>query len=494
MRVIFIFLLALVTTAQAQQINPVPDYIFRNQMSVGRNAATDTAAYMSIGPRFGANKGMMPPMVVDTNTVTGSKRNGLFIFSVQKNKYVYWDSVGAKWAEMAGTGGTAINSGDTAAMLLPYIRHAGYGLIKNVQALLVDTLNISTRAWRQKGIDSVASVRVGGTGTANFITKFTAASTIANSQIRDDGTNVGIGVTPGATDLGKSLSINTFGNGIFSFATGNIYTNANTYYNGTWKYANTGFASQYVQFNGAHLWYSAASGTANNNISFTQPMTLTASGRLLIGKITEATTTLDVVGNIANTTGALFATGSGSVGVGLSSATEKFEVGGNGVFGRGNNASYFVELGTGRTNNGAAFIDLVGDATYTDFGLRLIRNNAGANASSSLAHRGTGPLNIYNYDLAPIVFVVDSLEVGRFNEGYEFLINNGGIDSGDYKLQVTGNIFTTGTITTGAPASGTKKPWKLGEAATVSPTSPNRTIRVEIDGVVYYIHAKTTND
>jgi hypothetical protein len=52
----------------------------------------------------------------------------------------------------------------------------------------------------------------------------------------------------------------------------------------------------------------------------------------------------------------------------------------------------------------------------------------------------------------------------------------------------------SGSITTAAPTSGTAKAWKLGEVASVSPTSPNRTIRVEIDGTVYYIAAKTTND
>lgn len=28
----------------------------------------------------------------------------------------------------------------------------------------------------------------------------------------------------------------------------------------------------------------------------------------------------------------------------------------------------------------------------------------------------------------------------------------------------------------------------------VSPTAPNRTISIMVDGVVYYLHAKTTND
>ncbi len=40
---------------------------------------------------------------------------------------------------------------------------------------------------------------IGGSGTANYLTKFTASTTIENSQIYDNGTNLGIGTTgPGA--------------------------------------------------------------------------------------------------------------------------------------------------------------------------------------------------------------------------------------------------------------------------------------------------------
>jgi len=57
-----------------------------------------------------------------------------------------------------------------------------------------------------------------------------------------------------------------------------------------------------------------------------------------------------------------------------------------------------------------------------------------------------------------------------------------------FRVNKSAEIFTS------APTGGSSKGWRLGEVATVTPTSPNRTIRVEIDGVVYYIHAKTTND
>lgn len=56
------------------------------------------------------------------------------------------------------------------------------------------------------------------------------------------------------------------------------------------------------------------------------------------------------------------------------------------------------------------------------------------------------------------------------------------------------NATLIGTLTTAAPSGGSAQPWNLGEAASVSPTAPNRTIRVSINGTVLYLHAKTTND
>jgi len=63
-------------------------------------------------------------------------------------------------------------------------------------------------------------------------------------------------------------------------------------------------------------------------------------------------------------------------------------------------------------------------------------------------------------------------------------------------LTMTGTTSAefVGSIKTAAPAGGTAAAWKLGTVATVSPTSPNRTIEVDIGGTIYYIHAKTTNN
>ncbi len=56
-----------------------------------------------------------------------------------------------------------------------------------------------------------------------------------------------------------------------------------------------------------------------------------------------------------------------------------------------------------------------------------------------------------------------------------------------------GNFVATGSLTTSAPTGGAGA-WELGVANTVTPTAPNRTITIEIDGTVYYLAAKTTND
>jgi hypothetical protein len=59
---------------------------------------------------------------------------------------------------------------------------------------------------------------------------------------------------------------------------------------------------------------------------------------------------------------------------------------------------------------------------------------------------------------------------------------------------VNGAATFSSTITTAAPSGGTAKPFKIGNVATVTPTSQNRTIEIEIDGTTYYLTAKTTNN
>jgi hypothetical protein len=52
-------------------------------------------------------------------------------------------------------------------------------------------------------------------------------------------------------------------------------------------------ATKYLQAAGTHYWYNAPAGTAGNAITFTQAMTLDASGNLLVGQTTVAGANID---------------------------------------------------------------------------------------------------------------------------------------------------------------------------------------------------------
>lgn len=57
-------------------------------------------------------------------------------------------------------------------------------------------------------------------------------------------------------------------------------------------------------------------------------------------------------------------------------------------------ADALINVGANLTGNRYAYIKLIGDTTYSDYGLRIIRSNTGPNTSSNIQHRGTGYLSI----------------------------------------------------------------------------------------------------
>jgi hypothetical protein len=102
--------------------------------------------------------------------------------------------------------------------------------------------------------------------------------------VLDSSGNLGLGVTPSASNLPTFES--TYGL-IVGVSEVNILQNA--FYSSGFKYKTSSLAAQYQQNAGKHIWYNAASGTAGNAISFTQAMTLDASGNLLVGTTTITT-------------------------------------------------------------------------------------------------------------------------------------------------------------------------------------------------------------
>ena len=175
----------------------------------------------------------------------------------------------------------------------------GYGLsggtITTTGTLIADTLNLSTRAWRQKGLDSLAALEISGSGTTNYVAKFTNTREIGNSQIFDNGTNIGFAVTP-KTWFGSRKAIEINGGGALTGVT-NLFMElyGNSYLDGSinHRYINNGSAGLYGIGNlasgvSSHTFYVAPNGTAGNTLTFTPALNILSNGRVGINTTTDA--------------------------------------------------------------------------------------------------------------------------------------------------------------------------------------------------------------
>ena len=129
--------------------------------------------------------------------------------------------------------------------------------------------------------------------------RYNGSSHLTNDMTLDASGNLGLGVTPSA--WGSPFKAFQGANSSVAFQTNaNVMrlTN-NNYYNGTaYVYSSNGAASQFnLKETSAFEWQIAASGTAGNAITFTQAMTLDASGNLGIG-VTAPAAQLATLGNV----------------------------------------------------------------------------------------------------------------------------------------------------------------------------------------------------
>jgi hypothetical protein len=154
------------------------------------------------------------------------------------------------------------------------------------------TFNINTEAWLQFLGNNVliadgdfTILQTSGTGLMRFRNNSAQnLLTLANNGVATFSSNVGIGVTPSAANLPSIESQYGFFSGQSEI---NLTTNA--YYNSGFKYISSGSrALRYHQstFDGSHQWFTSASGTAGNSISFTEAMRITSGGDLYANQST----------------------------------------------------------------------------------------------------------------------------------------------------------------------------------------------------------------
>jgi hypothetical protein len=103
----------------------------------------------------------------------------------------------------------------------------------------------------------------------------------------DPSGNLGLGVAPSAWSAGKGIEVGFAGNAVYSYSQTDFEILSNAYYNSGYKFGGTGRAMMYAMGtagSGIHSWHtSTASGDAGDPITFTQAMTLDASGNLMVG-------------------------------------------------------------------------------------------------------------------------------------------------------------------------------------------------------------------
>jgi len=215
---------------------------------------------------------------------------------------------------------------------------------------------------------------VTGTGTTNYLPKFTGTSTIGNSNLINDASgNLGLGVTPSAWALYKAIQVQ--GASIANFDTSdNSIVGSNVFYGGSptdFRYISTGTSTMYRLNGGVHSWYNAPSGTAGNAISFTQAMTLNASGRLLLG------TTSDNGSDRLQVNGQVYSFKDNGYSFILDrTATTNY----NGISHRtGNSAKWFIGMRENGTNDYIAYSETTGVDV-----LRLSNTTGAATFSSSV--------------------------------------------------------------------------------------------------------------
>lgn len=97
----------------------------------------------------------------------------------------------------------------------------------------------------------------------------------------------------------------------------------------------------------------------------------------------------------------------------------------------------YLQLGAGRAADGLAYIDLVGDTTYTDYGLRMLRNS-GANGNTQMRHRGTGDWQFYADEAASYKWYTSATLYGQLLSTGEWGL--GGAATAGYAAHVRGSL------------------------------------------------------
>jgi hypothetical protein len=331
----------------------------------------------------------------------------------------------------------------------------GYGLsggtITTTGTLIADTLNLSTRAWRQKGLDSLAALEISGSGNTNYVPKFLNSKELTNSVIYDNGTNVGIG-TPGI--LYARLQVNASGAGIQDALILENTNSAAADLGTALTFAGTGTAAQSIirsAWGGASTNDSYLSFLTKASGSVAERFRVSSSGELLINTTTDAGAyTLQNNGALYNTGGALLSATSGNVGIGQIPTYSKFQI-----------------YSPTATQVGLSLFTGLESAERTTYvaneGLQLSSYQSVASSPftkvSDIVANGDGTSAAIMRLWTKVSGSSSPVEAMRINSAQETLFGTT-TDAGNYRVQVSGNAYVSEDISirgTYSPVSATNR-------------------------------------
>lgn len=220
-------------------------------------------------------------------------------------------SVGPLSLQATGANYVSLNTNSSERMRIDSSGNVLIGTTTAVDNNFPLELNAGTSSVRGMGVNNNGGYGVYLTydNTNRYATNGAAIRNVANSPLYfetnntlratlDASGNLGLGVTPSAW-TGRAFQV---GSTSAFYQPAASYTNLSSNFyedtEGAARYLTNGFATLYSSNRdaGIHAWYTAPSGTAGNAISFSQVMTLNASGNLGVGT-SSPTQKLHVIGN-----------------------------------------------------------------------------------------------------------------------------------------------------------------------------------------------------
>jgi hypothetical protein len=203
----------------------------------------------------------------DLNPIAGGTNDGLCAYAYGANPFALYTN-GLERLRVDSAGNVGIGTSSPAEKFEVEFNTNGYILADN--STDTNTGIKFANTGRTYGIFTD-----GGSGSSNSL-RFYDFTAGAERLRLDSAGNLGLGVTPSAWDTTLSKAIQLNGGSLWGYSTSQVNLLQNAFYNnsGDLAYVNTAAASAYRQISGAHSWFTAASGTAGNTITFTQALSV----------------------------------------------------------------------------------------------------------------------------------------------------------------------------------------------------------------------------